>query len=209
MTAPKTKQVLKPNQIHTGITGDDIPLVEDLPGLTGGGSAINPNEAMFGTLLDYPFAGSGSAAGEIQYVRIFLLAGQTLTDMRTFLDSGGSPSRLIRMGVYDQTDPADFTLGPNARLAQTAATTTGPGLNGTFLTFPFLTGNLSIATSGFYWLALVQDSPVISYAVTATHRADFIPVRRETPGVTADLPAVAGPTTNPVSALAYLAGMVA
>lgn len=162
--------------------------------------AALPNEIMFGTLLDYPAQGS-SAAGEIQYIRLRLIGGTSFSGMKTFLDSGGSASRYIRFGIYDQTDPDDDTLGPDTRLVQTAQTATG---GDGYISASFIGGDYTIPSTGFYWIAIVQDSTVINYAVTGSNRADFLPVRREDPGATADLPATAGTLTNPVSALIFV-----
>jgi hypothetical protein len=163
--------------------------------------AVARNQVMFGSLLDYPNSG-GTAAGEIQYVRVSLVGGTIFSGMQTFLDGGGNPSRNIRFALYDQADPDDDSLGPSTRLTQTAQIpTTGNG----FIGANFIGGNYTIVATGFYWLAVVQDSPVISYAVTDSVRANFLPVAREDPGSTADLPATAGITTNPVSALIFVA----
>lgn len=164
------------------------------------GQAAPPGQLLYGTLLDYPFSG-GYAKGEIQYVRLSLVSGLVTAGGTTFVDSGGSISRNIRIGLYDQTDPEDPTLGPNNRVVQTAQTvTTGGG----FIEADWLGGDYTVPTRGFYWLAIVNDSTTLKFAVTASIRANFIPVARETPGSTADLPTTAGVTTNPVATLAYV-----
>lgn len=173
----------------------------------GASSAINPGELMLGTLLDYPFS-AGTAKGEVTYVRIKISAGVEIASMRVFLDSGGAPSRNIRLGLYSQTDPLDASLLPSVRIEQTAQISLN-GLDGTFITGALLGGNFLVPTTGFYWLALVVDNTSAKFAVSATHRANFLNVRHETPGVTADLPTPVGVTTNPVSAVPYLAAVEA
>lgn len=172
----------------------------------GPGAAVNPGELMFGTLLDYPAAGN-SSSGEIQYVRLKLSQGLVLSDTRTFIDSGGSGSRNIRMGLYSQTTPGDSAGDPVTRVAQTNAVSTA-GANGTFITEAFIGGDFTIPTTGFYWLALITDSPSLKFAVSATHRADFLSTRHEA-GTGTTLPATSGSITNPVSAVIYVAGIEA
>lgn len=177
----------------------------DITQVSGGAGATPADELLFGTLLDYPLS-AGVAAGEIQYIRLPVVGGAVFRGMRTFLDSGGSATRNIRFGLYDQTDPADPTLAPNARLVETPQmVTTGDG----FLSEDFIGGDYTIPTTGFYWLAIVGDSTVPKYSVSSSFRADFLPVRREDPGNTADLPATTGTLTNPVSAVIYVSLVIA
>lgn len=175
----------------------------------GGGapSAINPGELMLGTLLDYPFS-AGTAKGEVTYIRIRISAGVAIASMRVFLDSGGTAARNIRLGLYSQTDLSDASLPPSARVAQTAQVNLN-GLDGSFITEALLGGNFLVPTTGFYWLALVVDNTSAKFAVSATHRANFLNVRHEIPGITADFPASAGVTINPISAVPYLAAVEA
>jgi hypothetical protein len=199
------KGLLEPIQIRTGVTANDIILVKDLPNAVNpGGNAVTPGTLMFGTLLDYPSAG-GASAGEVQYVRLRLPAGLDLKGMVTFIESGGSPNVFVRMGLYDQVDPADQNGDPNNRVAQTLAVST-QGTANVFVSLPFDGGNYVVPVTGFYWLAIVTDSPNLKFAVSATHRSNFLPVRHETqPGQVSTLPSVSTNPTNPVSAVVYVA----
>jgi len=174
--------------------------------VSGGGSLNNPGEFMFGTLLDYPSPGNVSS-GVVFFLRLKFPAGVVLSDMRTFIDSGGSAARSIRMGIYAQTTPSDKNGVPNTRVAQTAATVT-TGQSGLFMTVPLIGGDYTVSSTGFYWLALVSDSTSLKFAVTAAARANFLPVRQES-GAGATLPATTGTLTNPISSILYLAAVEA
>ena len=94
---------------------------------------------------------------------------------------------------------------PGARLAQTAITTTAL-LDATFVNIP-LKAPYVISTTGYYWLAIMQDSSAVFFAVTnLSFRANYLPVRREA-GAGLTLPATAGILTNPVSALIYVSAL--
>jgi len=174
--------------------------------VSGGGSLNNPGEFMFGTLLDYPSPGNVSS-GVVFFLRLKFPAGVVLSDMRTFIDSGGSAARSIRMGIYAQTTPSDKNGVPNTRVAQTAATVT-TGQSGLFMTVPLIGGDYTVSSTGFYWLAVVSDSTSLKFAVTAASRANFLPVRQES-GTGTTLPATTGTLTNPISSILYLAAVEA
>jgi len=174
--------------------------------LGGASPVVNPGELMFGTLLDYPAAGNVTS-GTVFFLRLKISAGVVIANMRTFVDSGGTVSRAVRMGIYSQTDPADPTGVPVTRVAQTASTTTEAD-NGLFKTEPLSGGNYTILSTGFYWLAVVSDSTSLKFAVSAVARADFLPVRQEA-GTGTVLPATTGTLTNPVSSVLYLAAVEA
>jgi hypothetical protein len=165
------------------------------------GNRQTPGEHFFGSLLDYPSNGSG-AAGEIQYVRVYLTEGVVLTEMRVFVESGGSATRYVRLGIYSQTDPTSASGVPVTREAQTDASATDSD-NGTFKTVA-LSSSFTVEDEGYYWLAIVADSVSLKFAVSASFRAGYLPVRREA-GSGTTLPATAGTLTNPTSALIYVA----
>ena len=177
-----------------------------LSSVSGAGSLNNPGEYMFGTLLDYPSPGNVSA-GTVFYLRLKFAAGVVFSDMRTFIDSGGSASRELRMGLYDQATPSDPAGEPNNRIAQTLSVNTD-NQSGLFMTVPLIGGDYTISTTGFYWLAVVSDSTSLKFAVTAAARANFLPVRQEA-GTGTNLPATAGTLTNPVSSVLYIAAVEA
>ena len=174
--------------------------------VSGGGSLNNPGEFMFGTLLDYPSPGNVSS-GVVFFLRLKFPAGVVLSDMRTFIDSGGSAARSIRMGIYAQTTPSDKNGVPNTRVAQTAATVT-TGQSGLFMTVPLIGGDYTVPATGFYWLAVVSDSTSLKFAVTAASRANFLPIRQES-GTGTTLPATTGTLTNPISSVLYIAAVEA
>ena len=111
------------------------------------------------------------------------------------------------MGIYTQTDPANAAGIPNTRVAQTLSIATN-GTSGTFVTEPLIGGDYTIATTGFYWVAIVSDSTSLKFAVSAVARANFLPVRQEA-GSGTTLPATTGTLTNPVSSILYIAAVEA
>jgi len=166
-------------------------------------SADPPGVVQFGSILIYPIAG-GNGAQDIQYVRVQLIAGKTYDRMRVFIDNGGSATRDVRIGVYDQTDPLDASAAaaPVNRVAQTVITDTNVP-NGTYLVIN-LTTTYTPTVSGLYWLALIQSSSAVKFNVTAaTYRSGLLPVWRAT-GTGTNLPATAVGLTNPASAVIYV-----
>jgi len=166
-------------------------------------SRDTPGETFLGTLLDYPASG-GATAGEVQYVRVWMVAQTTFTSMRVFVDAGGTGARSVRMGIYDQATPTSTTGVPRDLVRATNAGSTAAD-NGLFKTLA-LTSNYVVPATGYYWLACVQDSASLKLAVTAAIRADFVYVRRES-GTGTNLPATAGGLSNPVSALIYVSAI--
>lgn len=204
----------RPKQINTGTEPEGLVLTSDGLGRTKlqspPGSFVQ-GARFYGNLMDYPSSG-GMTSGTIQYVQVTLSVGVTYSMARTFINSGGSAARFIRMGIYDQVDPSDPDGIPNDLVKQTNSVNTNvPG--GTFYDVPLnntLTvggsgadDTFTVPVSGFYWIAIVASSGSISFAVTNSNRANFLPVRRES-GPGTDLPATAGDfgaLSNPVSAL--------
>ena len=155
------------------------------------------------SLLLYSGTG-GNTNGEIQYTRVWLIAGTILTSMETYIASGGQGNRDVRYGLYSQADPLSEVGLPVTRVAQTAASATTGG-SGTFFNLP-LTSPYTVGATGYYWLATIQDSSAISFVTTASMQAGFLPVRRQS-GSTTVLPATAGTLTNPTSAVIFVAGV--
>jgi len=177
------------------------------PSSTNGATpAVNPGELMYGTLMDYLPPGN-LTSGLVFYIRLKLGAGLEIPNMRTFIDSGGTGSRDIRMGIYEQTDPTDPDGLPVTRAAQTLPVATN-GQNGQFMTEPLIGGSYTVLTTGYYWLAIVTDSTSLKFAVCNVARADFLPVRREA-GTGTVLPATVGTISNPVGYIPYLAAVEA
>lgn len=163
-----------------------------------------PGLFFLGSILDYSIEG-GQTAGEIQYARSFLLAGLTISAIQVFIGSGGTVSRELRVGLYNQTDPEDIFGIPVTRVAQSLSTTTETA-NGTFFEVPFTSPYL-VTVSGYYWIAVISDSASLKFVVTPTvYRENYPPVRREVSTGTT-LPATAGVLTNPASAITFAAAV--
>ncbi|MDX1643435.1 MAG: hypothetical protein R3244_03650 [Thermoanaerobaculia bacterium] len=162
----------------------------------------SPGLYFLGSILDYSSA-AGPPSGEVQYTRVFLLAGLTINAIEVFVDSGGSAGREIRLGIYDQATPDSPAGVPSTRVAQSASTPTG-GADGTYLVLPMTTPYV-VPVTGFYWLALVVNNSALKLVTTpAVYRENYPPVRRQTVAGTA-LPASASGLSNPQSAIAFVA----
>jgi len=174
---------------------------ENFPEATNTTAGIQPDTASLGSLIDYPSSG-GSTASEIQYTRVLLIAGTVYDRMRVFVDSGGSGTRNVNIGIYDQATPSSTTGTPSSRVASTGTANVPAGDNGTFKTVN-LTSAYTVATTGYYWLALIPDSANLKFATSSSFRASYLPVRRET-GAGSTLPASAGTLTNPSSSVIWV-----
>ncbi len=164
-----------------------------------------PKEHFFGNLMHYPSSG-GMAADLVQYVRVWLTAGLSFDKMRVFQDSGGNPARDFRAGIYDQAAPTDDQGVPDSKVAETGLTATAGANDGTFVDAA-LTSTFDVTTTGYYWLALVNSTASIKFAVSTVNRAAYLPRREQTgPGATA-LPATAGGFSNPTSAVALVSAV--
>ena len=175
-----------------------------------------PGGHMLGSILDYPNEAAG-ASQEIQYARVYLHGGDSISKLAYYYSGNGSVARLVRLGLYAQANPQATDGIPVSRIAQTNIADT----DGTVQQFRELlltnaatggTGGtptpLLVPVSGYYWLAFVTDNGIAKYAVTPLVRANFAPVRRETTtGVT--LPAAAGALANPASAIVFSAAVQA
>jgi hypothetical protein len=162
----------------------------------------SPGLYFLGSILDYS-VGAGLPVGEVQYSRVFLIAGLTISTVQVFVDSGGTAARNLRAGLYGQAVPTDKTGVPVTRLTQSNVTPT-TGADGTYLTLTF-TAPYAVPATGFYWVALVADSAAVKLIATGTvYRENFPPTRRQSVTGT-DLPATASGLSNPVSAIAFAA----
>ncbi len=168
-----------------------------------------PLERFLGSnLLLYGAAGNFGSDSDIQYVRIRLSSADKVVSMRTWITdvptAGGSP-KTIRMGLYDQTDPVDPTLEPNARVAQTAAITitTADGLK---FNTTALVAEYQVPVTGWYWVALISSHASVEFRATGVFPGVFVPIREES-GTGDTLPATATPSTVETAAI-YVAGVV-
>lgn len=199
-------------QAETDAGTDDVRIVTPLKLRTDITSTVRPEVRTdnfgvhsFGPFRDYSGAqGSPQSANEIQYMRVWLRAGVTITSMRTFIAGGADGVRQIQFGIYDQTAPTTDGLGPNNRVANTASDTPPnlfTGVRDVVLTSAYL-----VPTTGWYHFALQASSAAMLFLLSDTHRAGTIPRREETPGGFM-LPSPAGATTQPQSAALYCAGV--
>jgi hypothetical protein len=163
--------------------------------------SLTPGEHFLGSLMDYGGAG-GVTAGEVQYTKTFLTGGTIITAMRCYVDTGGSASRFVRMGVYSQADPTNPSSVPATRVAQTNSEAT-TGADGAFFT-KALTASYTVPVTGYYWVAFItNNAAALKFSVSpGVYRTGFLPVRRESSTGTT-LPATVGTITNPSSALVY------
>jgi hypothetical protein len=152
----------------------------------------------------YNASGSPTTANDIQYTRVWLPKGRTITTMRTHITSGANGTRQIQFAIYDQATPASVTGVPNAKVATTAADTPPNATTGQYDVA--LTSSYLVPTSGFYWLALQSDSNAMNFTISSVFRANSIKRREEASGAFT-LPATAGTLTNPQSAVAYVSAV--
>jgi len=167
----------------------------------------NPGDPLtysFENVSLYDATGSPQAANEIQYTRVWLPKDRTLTTMRTHITSGANGTRQIQFAVYDQATPTSVTGTPNTRVATTAANTPPNLTTGQYDVA--LSSSYLVTASGFYWLAVQVDNGIMAFTVSVTFRADSIKRREETTGGFA-LPATAGTTTSPQSAIIYVSAV--
>jgi hypothetical protein len=107
------------------------------------------------------------------------------------------------MGIYDQTDPSDASLGPNDKVAETGVVNVSGTTNTlVYAAFPSV---YTVPTTGFFWLAIIQDSNAITYNVAPGIHSGYLNAAFES-GAGTTLPATAGGTTNPAGPLVYVAG---
>jgi len=168
---------------------------------------IPPNpydDGAYALYVDYHSSGSPAAADEVQYTRVWLSEGVTIATMRTHIRGGANGVRQLRMAIYDQAVPLSNTGTPNNQVAVTLADTPPGAFTGernVALTAPYV-----VTTSGWYWLALQVDSGALSFLVSPSFPAGSISRREENPG-SFTLPATAGATTQPASAVMFVAAV--
>jgi hypothetical protein len=162
------------------------------------------NRILLGDLLNYPLKGQVTSDSDIQYTQVYLRAGETISNIETFIDGGSGDT--LRMGLYSQTDPTDFEGDPVTRVAQTDTRDILVGDNGTFVIEATLSPYI-VPTTGYYWLALIVDGKSVKFAVTSLFRANYLPLRIEA-GTGVALPATVGTITNGVNAVMFVAGIL-
>lgn len=149
-------------------------------------------------------AGSPQAANEIQYTRVWLRAGITISAMRTFITAGANGVRQIQLALYDQVTPTANNGIPNNQVATTAADT--PPIAFTGIRDVALTASYLIPASGWYWIAIQVDNAAMSFLISHVYRAGSVPRYEEASGVFT-LPGTAGVITQPQSAALYAAAV--
>jgi hypothetical protein len=149
-------------------------------------------------------SGSPVTPNEVQYVRVWLVGGRTITKMRTFIVSGADGVNRLQFAIYSQMTPESISGAPNAQVAATAANTPTSGTTGLY-DVPLVTPYV-VPASGFYWLAVQTDNDVMAFTVSVTYRAGSVNRLEEAMGSFA-LPSPAGVTTQPQSAIIYVAAV--
>lgn len=208
---PATAIAVAVSTFNNALTPDDNTVQKALDTLDDavpvGLAKETPGERFLGSLFDYPSAG-GMTDGDVQYSRVWLIQGLKIDRIRYFVNSGGTPSRYVQCGLYNQTDPQDESLDPNARVAITSIHDT-VGTDGTYRDIN-LTALYTVPATGYYWIAIVTTSNSIAFPVSAVVRENFAPVRRQSLGGSWEgtgLPATASGLSNPASAVVYVAAL--
>jgi hypothetical protein len=166
-----------------------------------------PRRIYLGHLMSYPNKGGATSAGLIYYIQVFINKDTVIDQFETFIDSGATAARNMRMGLYDQSDPADHTDIPQNRVAQTASIVLDLADNGLYKTVNLDGGGTyTVPTTGYYWLAFIADNTNVKFAVSDPFVAAFLPHRHES-GTGTTLPATAGSLTDPGGALPFVAGV--
>lgn len=208
---------LEPVQIRTGQQVGDIPALIDVGAGTPGFDAIDgsllrnvgstgiPGEIAFGNRLNYVNAQGSLSSGLVQYVRVKIAAGLTIAGMQTFIANASGGTKNIRMGLYGQADPTTLLGVPTTKLAETGVRSVASTSN-LFVFEPFISGNYVIPTTGYYWLAIVQDSSSISYAIAPGIHPGFLPSFTESSTGTT-LPATVGTLNASTGPLVFVSGI--
>lgn len=140
--------------------------------------SVLPNSIQLGSLLDYRRSANVSA-GVIQYTQVRLVEDQSFNELGTFITAGGNGTREIKFGIYDQADPSDFEGVPRDRVAQTIEA--APANNNEYFIQLIDGGSFVVPTTGFYWLALIQDNAGLKINVTeGTYFLNYVPQYFET-----------------------------
>jgi hypothetical protein len=211
ITNDGTETVAIPSGDDGNILISDAAATNGVRWVDGGGLLVRENERprrlYLGHLMSYPNKGASTSASLIYYVQVYISADTVIESMETFIDSGATAARNLRMGMYDQSDPTDFEGAPNNRVAQTANVVLALADNGLYKLVPLDGGGTyTIPTSGYYWVALITDNTNVKFAVSDAFVAAFLPHRHES-GAGTTLPATAGSITDPGGALPFIAGV--
>lgn len=138
----------------------------------------------------------------IQYTRVFLNAGDTITGGECFIATG-SGGKNVRFGLYDQADPKNRSGVPATKVRETAQLTSS-GFSGQYLSGSWTGGDYVVPATGFYWIAfVVNDAPDV-LVTEVEYEAGYLP-RREATTTGTTLPASAAGLSNPKSAVAQVA----
>ena len=166
-----------------------------------------PAEYFFGQNIGlYGAQGNFGTNSDILYTRVRIPQGFTVIDMRTYIEDVPSPggAKTIRMGIYNQADPDDPSLGPGTRVAQTASISISGADDLSFKTAP-LESNYAIPLTNWYWLALISTHAAVTFRGTSVAPANFWSSQEES-GTSDTLPATAS-GANVESAIIYIAAV--
>lgn len=111
-------------------------------------------ERRLGDQLSYSATGS-LGTDEVQYTRVYLVAGTVLIKLGTYLATGALAGRSLIVGVYDQAVPLDEEGNPNTKLVETPVLLSTDYGNDSFVLYSLPTPYV-VAVSGFYWLAIAS-----------------------------------------------------
>ena len=167
----------------------------------------NPQRFMLGTPQDYDGSGGFNGDADIQFVQVYLGAGETVASMFVFQRNHGSGK--YRLGIYGQTTPADYGGIPVSRLAQTALHDAVAGDDDSVVTMN-LESNWDVPASGYYWLALTATKTATKFQVSPSYPGNYLDKRLQVGGGTGgSLPSTVGTLTNPAGAIALVGGLFA
>lgn len=183
-----------PGRIRLRLRNEALQLINELGDIFEIPITAPIDEFQLGTLLDYVEEAS-PVDEEIQYTRVLLNKGVTISSMRTAFTTFVGADAFLRMGIYDQTDPTDPSLEPNAKVTETDLQT----ISGVGTVDASLVAAYEVPTTGFYWLAWVLNTPggLKQVASSGSVPADLLPVRFEAGAGSAALPATASGLSNP------------
>jgi len=137
---------------------------------------IIPGQHLLFNFADYPNTGKVTAS-EVQYTKVYLIGGTVITKMQLFINNGATGN--INMGLYDQATALSATGTPRNLVASTGSTAISSGDNGTFKIVN-LSGSYTVATTGYYWIAMIGSSVTPRYAASNQYLAGYAPINFET-----------------------------
>ena len=155
-----------------------------------------------GSELAYSATGGG-AANQVDFVRLWLPSGKTFNRIKYYLVNGSDGIRQVGLGLYDNAvvpgipDPTNPAGVADVRLVNLTDT---PPAAWTDFRSVTIGGGYTITTAGYYWLAMQLSHAALKVKITPVYSPGQVKRHEKNPGGFG-LPAPAGATTNPSSAL--------